>query len=447
MQRQGAAEVYTFNDAGLPSTCGVNPLQAAIGCLNQAAAHRPDLIVVEFGDGLLGDYGVDTILADHQVSSVISALVLAAPDPVAAWGGIQLLSGWGLATSVVTGQSTDNEAGVDAIHRHTGVAAINARAQSAAFVEEVLGQALPGTVSQDASMTRKRVGVVGACGYVGRELVRWILLHPQLQLHSVFSRSRAGQPYASAAPELMGFVDLVLEPIPQQFDGLDVLLATPHGAAAELIPLTSEIPLVIDLSRDHRHVEGWVYGQPEWRREGARRRKTNLGTRLFCYRTFLRLCSFGCRKCADRTSACLCSHRFNWIGASPSHTTHHPERFSNLRAYKVFQHQHVPEIQSFLNHLGASPALDFVPLSAPIDRGILPPSLPMSKLMSMQRCSLNRPMPRSRSFACVREAPICARFGALHWQISPYIKITQPSLCWWRSITLAKALLLKPFRP
>ena len=146
MQQQGAAEVYTFNDAGLPSTCGVNPLQAAIGCLNQAATHQPDLIVVEFGDGLLGDYGVDTILADHQVASVISALVLAAPDPVAAWGGIQLLSGWGLATSVVTGQSTDNEAGVDAIHRHTGVAAINARAQSVAFVEEVLGQALPGTV-------------------------------------------------------------------------------------------------------------------------------------------------------------------------------------------------------------------------------------------------------------------------------------------------------------
>ena len=57
-------------------------------------------------------------------------------------------------------------------------------------------------------------------------------------------------------------------------------------------------------------------------------------------------------------------------GATPSTTTHHPERFSNLRAYKVFQHQHVPEVQSFLGHLGKTPALDFVPLSAPIDRGI-----------------------------------------------------------------------------
>ena len=77
-------------------------------------------------------------LADHQVSSVISALVLAAPDPVAVCG-IQLLSGWGLATSIVTGQSTDNEVGVDAIHRHTGVAAIM-RARNLPFVEEVLGR-------------------------------------------------------------------------------------------------------------------------------------------------------------------------------------------------------------------------------------------------------------------------------------------------------------------
>ena len=127
MKSNGASQVYTFNDAGLPSTCGVNPLSTAIGCLNQAASHRPDIIAVEFGDGLLGDYGVDVILQHPSVQSAISALVLAAPDPVAAWGGVEILSKWGLSTSVVVGQSTDNEAGVDAIVRHTNTEAINVR--------------------------------------------------------------------------------------------------------------------------------------------------------------------------------------------------------------------------------------------------------------------------------------------------------------------------------
>ena len=81
------------------------------------------------------------------------------------------------------------------------------------------------------------------------------------------------------------------------------------------------------------------------------------------------MCVFACAERKGPVRVCAATGSTG-SGASPSPTTHHPERFSNLRAYKVFQHQHVPEIQSFLKHLGAPPALDFVPLSAPIDRGI-----------------------------------------------------------------------------
>ena len=140
MKSSGASYVYTFNDAGLPSTCGINPVNAAIGCLNQAAKHNPDLIVVEFGDGLLGDYGVDKILKNSQVASAISVNVLAAPDPVAAWGGVQILSNWGLETAVLTGQSTDNESGIDSIRQNTGALAINARNEPSMFVEEILNR-------------------------------------------------------------------------------------------------------------------------------------------------------------------------------------------------------------------------------------------------------------------------------------------------------------------
>jgi N-acetyl-gamma-glutamyl-phosphate reductase len=58
-------------------------------------------------------------------------------------------------------------------------------------------------------------------------------------------------------------------------------------------------------------------------------------------------------------------------GATPSAGTHHPERFTNLRAYKVLRHQHVPEVQRCLAGLGVAPELHLVPLSAPVDRGIL----------------------------------------------------------------------------
>ena len=148
MKSNGAANVYTFNDAGLPSTCGVNPLQAAIGCLNQAATHNPDLIVVEFGDGLLGEYGVDIILNDPQISSAITTVILAAPDPVAAWGGVQILSKWGLDTALVTGQATDNETGIHAVRRHTGVIGVNARNNPDEFVEAILHHTLPSVFKQ-----------------------------------------------------------------------------------------------------------------------------------------------------------------------------------------------------------------------------------------------------------------------------------------------------------
>ena len=138
MLDHGAVSAVTFADAGLPSTCSGDAVAAARGCMAAAAASEPDLLVVELGDGLLGDYGVDAILADPQVQSATSAVVLAANDPVAAWGGVQWLSRWNHATTVVTGPATDNLAGAQQIATQTGVAAHNARTDTARFVEVVL---------------------------------------------------------------------------------------------------------------------------------------------------------------------------------------------------------------------------------------------------------------------------------------------------------------------
>lgn len=217
-----------------------------------------------------------------------------------------------------------------------------------------------------------RVAVVGATGYTGSETVRWLLGHPLVEVAAVVSSSKAGTPLAEAVPALQGFTDLVLQPFdPMALADLDaVFLATPHGIARELAPAL-HTPLIIDLSADHRHADGWVYGQAEWNAPAIAR-----ATRIAvpgCFATAIELAL------APLVAACTVSGPVNVAaatgstgsGATPRAGTHHAERFSNLKAYKVLRHQHVPEIRAFLAGLGAAPAVHFVPLSAPVDRGIL----------------------------------------------------------------------------
>jgi len=127
MTDHGASATCTFVDAGLPSTAGVDVVPVARGCIAAMAATQPDLIVVELGDGLLGRYGVDAILQDPEIQVLNGCLVLAANDPVAAWGGVQWLASIGWRPMVITGPATDNAAGSTRIEELCAVTAINAR--------------------------------------------------------------------------------------------------------------------------------------------------------------------------------------------------------------------------------------------------------------------------------------------------------------------------------
>ena len=145
MADHGAMASVTFVDAGIPSTTGIDVEAVAKGCIAALADVGADVLVVELGDGILGTYGVDKILADPEVRALNGALVLAATDPVAAWGGVKLLEATGWHAAVVTGPATDNAAGSDRIAERCGVPAVNARAQTSAFVDVVL-EAMAGPV-------------------------------------------------------------------------------------------------------------------------------------------------------------------------------------------------------------------------------------------------------------------------------------------------------------
>jgi len=139
MEDAGASPAMIFTDFGVVTTTAQSAAPVARALLTRLAAERPDVIVLELGDGLLGLYGVDAILDDLEVRRSFAAIVLAASDPVAAWGGVQILGQrHDLRATVVTGPTTDNEAGSRLVKRQTGVPGRNARTEREALAGLVL---------------------------------------------------------------------------------------------------------------------------------------------------------------------------------------------------------------------------------------------------------------------------------------------------------------------
>ncbi len=154
MEDAGALRTLIFTDLGVVTTTADVAPRVARTLLSQLAAAEPDVIVLELGDGLLGLYGVDAILDDPELRRTFRAIVLAANDPVAAWGGVRLLrERHGLDTAAVTGPSTDNAAGIRLVEQATGVRAVNARTDPdprAAIVLAAAGVTTPAEAGDDA---------------------------------------------------------------------------------------------------------------------------------------------------------------------------------------------------------------------------------------------------------------------------------------------------------
>lgn len=127
MRDAGAVAALTFNDTGIATTRAGLTVPAAKGILNRLAGAKPDVIIAELGDGILGEYGVQDILRDPELTAVGAAYVMAAPDPVGCWGAVTLMRDrFNLPVSVITGPATDNEVGRDYVTAELGLPAHNA---------------------------------------------------------------------------------------------------------------------------------------------------------------------------------------------------------------------------------------------------------------------------------------------------------------------------------
>ncbi len=247
-----------------------------------------------------------------------------------------------------------------------------------------------------AGRKRFRAAVIGGSGYGGAEMIRRLLVHPDVELCRVASVDFVGEPLGAAHPTLEGRTDLVFENLPPSgaAAGMDVvLLGLPHKVTAQKVPEIAALPAVkvVDMSGDfrlrdadayeryygqvHPHpgmLADFVYGLPELNR--ARIRQARFVASPGCFATsielgLLPLARAGLLEGVVHVQGITGS---SGSGAAPQAGTHHPVRAGNLRAYKPLWHQHVPEIEETLAAAGARELqLRFVPVSAPLVRGIL----------------------------------------------------------------------------
>jgi hypothetical protein len=139
MEDSGARRSMIFTDLGIVTTTAASGPALTRTMLTEMTQGRPDVVVFELGDGILGAYGVEAILQEEDIRNSLTAVILSANDPVAAWGGVKLLrERFQIEPCAVTGPATDNAVGVKIIEEQMGVRAVNAMAAGAVLGDHII---------------------------------------------------------------------------------------------------------------------------------------------------------------------------------------------------------------------------------------------------------------------------------------------------------------------
>ncbi len=245
---------------------------------------------------------------------------------------------------------------------------------------------------------RVRAVVAGATGYSGRDLIKYLINHPTIDLIGAFaSRGSEETPLSVIHPQLTGLTALTCRPFDESLIArLDIdliFLATPNEFSHEVVPAMLETgATVVDLSGSFRlrdaalypkfygfeHtrpdlLEKAVFGLTEFAREELRGAKliANPG----CYPTSILVPVRPLIKVGliDRRQPIICDSKSGVTGAgkTPTATTHFVEVSESFKAYNIFKHRHTPEIAQGLAVLNEPGSIIFTPHLLPINRGIL----------------------------------------------------------------------------
>ena len=219
-----------------------------------------------------------------------------------------------------------------------------------------------------------KVGILGAAGYTGGELIRLLLNHPEAEIVFANSESNAGNRVSDVHESLYGETDLLFTSN-MPFEQTDVVFfCFGHGKSKAFLA-EHKIPAnvrVIDLAQDFRLTPEAVYGLPEIHKEDIAKARfvANPGCFATCIQLgLLPLAKAGLIKHDVSVNAITGS---TGAGQKPGSTTHFSWRNDNISIYKVFSHQHVAEIRQSLAELQGSldASIDFIPYRGDFTRGI-----------------------------------------------------------------------------
>lgn len=256
---------------------------------------------------------------------------------------------------------------------------------------------------------RIKVAIFGGSGYGGAELLRILLFHPSVDVVLVTANEHADKQIGDVHRNLRGLTDLSFVKQPQTIEGvLDsvdcVFFALPHGQAMSMVPALPPSVKAIDLSGDFRlrdeslfqkHYKlphtamdaqrDFVYGLTETNREAVSAARLIANPGCFATATLLGLAPLVASGLLSGRVVVDAKTGSSGSGAKAAANTHHPQRMNSFYAYKPFTHQHVPEIEQELNHIGDwTNELVFMTHSLPVSRGIF------ASIYAETRCELGQ---------------------------------------------------------
>ena len=242
-------------------------------------------------------------------------------------------------------------------------------------------------------MNKIKVGIIGATGYAGAELVKILLNHPLAEIVAISSVSFEGKKLSQVYPNFKKIADFTLVNADAVINASDVIFASlPHGLSEPLAEqCLAKNKLLIDLGADFRMYDGQAYAEwykreyshpelhkyatyclPELYRDNVKKAKIigNPG----CYPTSIALAAAPALKNGlCKTEGIVIDSKSGVTGAGRGLTqgTHYPDTNEAFAAYKAGEHRHTPEIEQTLSDIAGTPlTVTFVPHLLPVNRGI-----------------------------------------------------------------------------
>lgn len=239
-----------------------------------------------------------------------------------------------------------------------------------------------------------KVGIIGATGYAGAELVRLIANHPQAEVTAISSVSFEGKPLSQVYPSYIYLNDMVCQKAEDVVNKSDVIFAAlPHGLSQDLAKECFEKDKIfIDLGADFRleneddykewyngeykdkklHADS-VYALPELFRDNIKGKKTIANPGCYTTGVPLALAPAVVNRLVDTVGIIAdCKSGATGAGRGLSQNAHFTDLNEGFHPYKVASHRHTPEIEQTLSHLADKKVtITFVPHLLPVNRGIL----------------------------------------------------------------------------